>query len=210
MFRNYLLVTFRKLYKNKVYALINILGLGLALAICIVAYFNHMFGYDFDRYNENFEEIYRVTSNRQMQDREQEFGIVPAPLGPEIKKDFPSITGAARIMRSYSPVKVGIDNFNRLISYVDPDFLDMFTFHLVSGNKQAILDPNNVLISEEMATALDDGVGLPLGPGHSGQEWPLTPLGHRILVAEATQERLLELLEHLPRLPVGRRLGVVR
>jgi ABC-type antimicrobial peptide transport system permease subunit len=154
MFRNYLLVTFRNLYKNKVYALINILGLGLALAICIVAYFNHMFGYDFDRYNENFEEIYRVTSNRQMQDREQEFGIVPAPLGPEIKKDFPSIARAARVMRSYSPVKVGIDNFNRQVSYVDPDFLDMFTFQLISGSKQALLDPNNVLISEEMATAL--------------------------------------------------------
>ena len=100
MFKNYLLVTFRNLYKNKVYALINILGLGLALAICIVAYFNHMFGYDFDRYHENFEEIYRVTFNRQMQDREQEFGLVPAPLGPEIKKDFPAVSKAARIMRS--------------------------------------------------------------------------------------------------------------
>jgi len=154
MFRNYLLVTIRNLYKNKVYALINILGLGLALAICIVAYFNHMFGYDFDRSHENFEEIYRVTSNRQMQDREQEFGIIPAPLGPEIKKDFPAVSKAARVMRSYSPVKVGIDNFNRQVSYVDPDFLDIFTFHLVSGNKQALLDPNNVLISEEMATAL--------------------------------------------------------
>ena len=49
MLRNYLLVTLRNLYKNKVYALINILGLGLALAICIVAYFNHMFGYEFGR-----------------------------------------------------------------------------------------------------------------------------------------------------------------
>jgi ABC-type antimicrobial peptide transport system permease subunit len=165
MFRNYLLVTFRNLYKNKVYALINIMGLGLALAICIVAYFNHMFGYDFDRYNENFKEIYRVTSNRQMQDREQEFGIVPAPLGPEIKKDFPSIARAARVMRSYSPVKVGIDNFNRQVSYVDPDFLDMFTFHLVSGTREALLDPNNVLISEEMATALfgnEEPVGQPI------------------------------------------------
>ncbi len=154
MFRNYLLVTLRNLYKNKIYALINILGLGLALAICIVAYFNHMFGYDFDRSHENFEEIYRVTSNRQMQDRDQEFGLVPAPLGPEIKKDFPAVTKAARVMRSYSPVKVGIENFNRQVSYVDPDFLEIFTFHIVFGNKEALLDPNNVLISEEMATAL--------------------------------------------------------
>ena len=51
MFRNYLLVTFRNLYKNKIFALINILGLGLALAICIVAFFNHMFGYDPSQYH---------------------------------------------------------------------------------------------------------------------------------------------------------------
>jgi len=165
MFRNYILVTFRNLYKNKVYALINILGLGVALAICIVAYFNHMFGYDFDRGNENFEEIYRVTSNRQMQDRDQEFGIVPSPLGPEILKELPAVKKAARMMGSYSPVKVGIDNFNRRVSYVDPDFLEIFTFHLVSGNKQALLNPNNVLISEEMATALygdEDPMGQPI------------------------------------------------
>ena len=162
MFRNYLLVTFRNLYKNKIYALINILGLGVALAICIVAYFNHMFGYDFDRYHENFEEIYRVTSDRQMQDRDQEFGIVPVPLGPEIKKDLPAVSKAARFMGSYSPVKVGINTFNRRVSYVDTDFLDIFTTHMVAGNKEAILDPNNVLISEEMATALfgkEDAVG---------------------------------------------------
>ncbi len=165
MIRNYLLVTFRNLYKNKVYALINILGLGMALSICIVAYFNHMFGYDFDRANENFDEIYRVTSNRKMQDRDQEFGIVPAPLGLEIKKDIPSVEKAARLMRSYSPVKVGIDNFNRQVSYVDPVFLEIFTFHMASGNKEGLKDPNNVLISREMATALygdKDALGQPI------------------------------------------------
>lgn len=165
MIRNYFLVTFRNLYKNKVYALINILGLGLALSISIVAYFNHMFGHDFDRGNENFEEIYRVTSNRKMQDRDQEFGIVPAPLGPEILKDIPAVKRATRLMGSYSPVKVGIDNFNRRVSYVDTDFMDIFTFHMVSGNKQSLLDPNNVLISQEMATALygkEDALGQPI------------------------------------------------
>ncbi len=52
MIKNYILVTLRNLYKNRIYALINILGLGMALAICIVAYFNHMFGYDYDRWQQ--------------------------------------------------------------------------------------------------------------------------------------------------------------
>ena len=162
MIKNYLLVTFRNLYKNKVYALINILGLGMALAICIVAYFNHMFGHNFDRQHEHFEELYRVTSNRQMSEREQEFGIVPAPLGPEVLKDLPAVKNAARIFGSYTPVKVGIDNFNRRVTYADPEFLEMFTIPLVAGNKQDIHDLNNVFISEEMARALygdEDAVG---------------------------------------------------
>ena len=54
MFRNYLLVTFRNLLKNKVFTIINIIGLGIALSVCIVAFFNHMFNYEFDRTNDKF------------------------------------------------------------------------------------------------------------------------------------------------------------
>ena len=86
MLKNYLLVTFRNLLKNRVFSLINILGLGIALSVCIVAYFNFMFNYNFDRANENFDKIYRITCFRDMQGREQEYGIVPATLGLEIKK----------------------------------------------------------------------------------------------------------------------------
>jgi ABC-type antimicrobial peptide transport system permease subunit len=165
MFRNYLLVTFRNLYRNRVFALINILGLGMALSVCIVAYFNHMFGYEFDRWHENFDEIYRVTCYRQMQDRNQEYGIVPSPVGLNIKKEIPAVVRSARLERSYSPVKVGIENFNRQVSYVDPEFLDIFTFHLVAGNRQSIDNPNYVMVSEEMADVLygdEAAVGKPV------------------------------------------------
>jgi len=165
MFKNYLLVTFRNLYKNRIFALINILGLGLAISICIVAYFNHMFGYDFDRHNDNFDEIYRVTSYRQMQDRDQEYGIVPVPIGTTLREDIPAVSKSARLMRSYSPVKVGIENFNRQVSYVDEEFLDIFTFTLVAGNRASITNPNYVMVSEEMADVLygDDGaIGKPV------------------------------------------------
>ena len=91
MIKNYLVITLRNLFKNRVFALINILGLGLALAICIVAYFNHMFAYEFDRNHENFDKIYRVNSFRDMQGRDQEYGLTPATLGLEIKKDIPAL-----------------------------------------------------------------------------------------------------------------------
>ncbi len=154
MFRNYLLVTFRNLLKNKVFTIINIVGLGIALSVCIVAFFNHMFNYEFDRANANFDKIYRVNSFRDMQGREQEYGIVPATLGIEIKKNIPGIEKSARLMRTGFPVKKGVDIFPGQVSFVDPEFLDIFTFPLILGDKKSITNQGNVLVSKTMADKL--------------------------------------------------------
>ena len=58
-----------------------------------------MFNYEFDRTHENFDKIYRVNSFRDMEGREQEYGIVPATLGLEVKKDIPGIEKSARLFR---------------------------------------------------------------------------------------------------------------
>jgi len=154
MFRNYLLVTFRNLFKNRVFTAINILGLGIALAVCIVAFFNHMFNYEFDRQNVNFDKIYRVNSFRDMQGREQEYGVVPATLGLMAKKDIPGIGKSARIATSGLPVKRGVDVFPSAIYYVDPEFLDIFTFTIQLGEQKSIENHGNVLLSRKMATTL--------------------------------------------------------
>lgn len=154
MLKNYFLVIFRNLYKNRIFTAINIVGLGLALSVCIVAFFNYMFNYEFDRNNANFETIYRVNSFRDMQGREQEYGVVPATLGLQVKSDIPGIKNSARVARSSSPVKVGTDVFPTLVSYVDPQFIEIFTFPLVYGEKKSIESRNNVLISRKMAERL--------------------------------------------------------
>jgi putative ABC transport system permease protein len=162
MIRNYLLVTFRNLLKNRVFTLINIIGLGIALSVCIVAFFNNMFNYEFDRTNVNFDKIYRINISRDMQGREQEYGIVPATLGLDVKKDIPGIGKAARLMRTGSPVKVGLNVFSTNVSYVDPEFLDIFTFPIIVGNKKSIENQANVLISSTMAARLF-GKDYPIG-----------------------------------------------
>jgi ABC-type antimicrobial peptide transport system permease subunit len=162
MFRNYLLVTFRNLWKNKIFTLINIVGLGIALAVCIVAFFNHMFNYEFDRTHENFNEIYRITCFRDMQGREQEYGIVPATLGLEIKNDIPGIEKSARLMRTGTPVKIGNDLFPSQTSYIDPEFLEIFTFPAIIGDTKSVSNQANVIISQTMAKRLF-GDEYPLG-----------------------------------------------
>lgn len=154
MIRNYLLVAGRNLYKNRIFTLINILGLGLALAVCTVAFFNHMFNYTFDRHNENFEQVYRITAFRDLEGREQQVGLVPATLGLHTGKDIPGIERSARLLRSGSPAKVGNEVFPSQVSYVDPGFLDIFTFRLIYGEKEALQSQGNVFLSNEMAEKL--------------------------------------------------------
>ena len=162
MFKNYLLVTFRNLLKNRVFTLINILGLGIALSVCIVAFFNHMFNYEFDRTHVNFDKIYRVNGIRDMEGIEHEYGVIPATLGLEAKKDIPGIGKSARIMRTGSPVKEGLNIFPTQVSYIDPEFLDIFTFPIVIGEKKSIENQANVLVSSTMAAKLF-GKDYPIG-----------------------------------------------
>jgi len=154
MFRNYLLVTFRNLWKNKIFTLINIVGLGIALSVCIVAFFNHIFNYEFDRFNENFNEIYRVNCFRDMEGREQEYGISPSTLGLQIKQDIPGVFRAARLQRTGSPVKVGDNVFPAQVSYVDTEFLEIFTFEAVQGDTKKFPGTGDVIVSETMAKTL--------------------------------------------------------
>ncbi len=162
MFRNYLVVTFRNLWKNRIFTLINIAGMGIALATCIVAFFNHMFNYEFDRSHENFDEIYRITCFRDMQGREQEYGAVPATLGLGIKKDLPGIERAARFARSGSPVRTGENIFQANILYVDPEFLNIFTLPLIYGDKASVAGQANIFLSEKMSKILF-GESYPVG-----------------------------------------------
>ena len=154
MIRNYLLVTVRNLFKNRIFTLINILGLGISLAVCIVAFFNHMFNYEFDRTHINFDNIYRVNCFRDMEEREQEYGIEPATLGLVLKNEIPGIESVTRINRAGLPVKRGDDLFPMQLSFVDPEFLDIFTFPLIYGETKAIESQSEVLISEETARTL--------------------------------------------------------
>ncbi len=113
-----------------------------------------MFNYEFDRTHENFNKIYRVTCFRDMQSREQEHGIVPATLGLEIKKDIPGIEKSARLIRGGYPVKIEDNLFPMNISFIDPEFLDIFTFPIILGDKKSIDNQGNALISQKAANTL--------------------------------------------------------
>ena len=151
MLKNYLIITFRNLSRNIFFVLINIIGLGLALAVCIVAYLNNKFDADFDKYHENRKNIFKVESERPIQERKQWYGITPFSLGPLIINDISSVEEVVRVQMSNSPVKAGEKNFSKRIAWCDTAFFKVFTIKMISGSSSLISNKNSILLDEEMA-----------------------------------------------------------
>ena len=77
MLKNQLLITLRNMMKNKLYIFINIFGMGIAIACCIIGYFNYDFNASFDQHHKKASEIYRVGSVRKFQNELTAFGYAP-------------------------------------------------------------------------------------------------------------------------------------
>lgn len=162
MFQNFLKVTMRSLLKSKVFVFINIVGLGLALACCIIAFLNYEFAQSFDRQHENFNELYEVSVRIDQNGAEIPYGFAPMPLGPSIKSEIPSIERVSRFERAGVTIKKDDNVFNRMMAFVDTDFLEMFTFPMLYGDAESYHELSTVLISDRAAFSLfgkEDAVG---------------------------------------------------
>lgn len=154
MLHNYFKITLRNLVKNKIYVSINVVGLALALACCIVAYLNTKFDYDFDKQHVNLDKIYMVQSNKEVQGRHIPYGITPSPLGAAIANDIAGVSKVVRYIGNGLSVKDKSSDkiFNKRIAFADPDFLDVFTFPLVSGSNESFKKKGSIMITRKMAT----------------------------------------------------------
>jgi len=154
MIKNYFLITFRSIMKNKVFIIINVFGMGIAIACCIVGYLALEYDSDFDAIHKNSEHIYRVSAVRKFENKLTKFGYAAFPLGEIVEKTITDVNGSSRYFRSHSNFKKGDDLFASNLSYVDPDFFGMFTFDFISGRPSNLKDKTSAFISENMAVRL--------------------------------------------------------
>ncbi len=154
MFQNFLKVTLRSLMKSKVFVFINIVGLGLALACCVVAFLNYEFATTFDKQHKNFDQLYEVSSYIDQNGSDMLFGSVPMPLGTVIKDEIPGVERVSRIERAGVTIKKENNVFNRTMAFVDKDFMEMFTFPMLHGNMNSYQELSSVLISDKAAFSL--------------------------------------------------------
>lgn len=165
MIKNYLLITWRSMMKNRFFIFVNIVGLAVAVACAIVAFFNWEFDAKFDSHHARAESIYRVSSIREFENRSTLYGYAPVPLGSVIRQNIPEVEKVVRLSWSYSNFKVNDNLFPSELAYADPDFFDVFTFKMLSGNPSDLKDKSRIFLSDEMAMKLfgtADAVGKPL------------------------------------------------
>ena len=154
MINNYLLIAYRNMMKNKSFIIINVFGMGIAIACCIIGYLALEYDKSFDNTHKNKESIFRVSVVRTFNNTLTRFGYANLPLGEVIDKTFPDVDYSSLYADSQSNFKRGDDLFPSQVSYVNPDFFQMFSFDFITGTPSSIKDKNSVLIDETMAVRL--------------------------------------------------------
>ena len=166
MFRNYLLLAWRNLLKNRLYAFLNIMGLSVGLACCflIIIFIRHEQRYD--DFQEHQEQAYRVTYLPRFADPNLELTLNPAPLAPLLSAQIPEIQEAARIYpRSISVRTTGNDRQFEMENgcFADSNIQRILTFHFLEGHAATALnEPFSIVLSAESAQKLF-GQGQALG-----------------------------------------------
>jgi len=154
MLSNYFKTALRSLLHNRLFTILNILGLatGLACSILIMLWVINELSYD--RFNKNFDHTYRIIASP----LGQPYPVVGAPLGEAIKAQIPGIQYAARLRPNYgksSIFTVGDRHFEEKSTdyyYADPDILKVFTFPLASGDPStALVRPDGLILTQRMA-----------------------------------------------------------
>ena len=139
--------------KNKFFIITNVLGLGIAIAICIVSYLAYEYDATFDVYHKNRKTVYRVSALREFENEFTRYGSTPLPLAEIVNKSFQDVDRSSPFITSNSNFKRNDDLFAASLSYVDPEFFDIFTFEFISKNGST-LTKSAVYISESMAIRL--------------------------------------------------------
>lgn len=165
MIRNYLIVAFRSIFRNKLTAFINIAGLALAMMCCILIYLFVSDELNYDRYHAKADRTYRVTRNFLNKDGEANLHLanVAPPIGPLLKNDFGEIEVMARTI-NYGLV-IGLEKDGELVKnftenylfVVEPDIFKIFDIEVTAGDPATSLTrPFTIMLSEKSAKKFFD------------------------------------------------------
>jgi putative ABC transport system permease protein len=160
MIKNYIKTAWRNLLRNKSYTAINVVGLAVGIAACLLIFLVIQFETSFDTFHRKKDHIYRViTANKGPEGMSYSSGV-PFPTGPALRMDYPELVAVTSIMSNSGQITV-LDNgktkalkkFKETnVYFTDPQFFDVFDFGWLAGDKKtALAEPNTVVLTREYA-----------------------------------------------------------
>lgn len=183
MVKHYLKVTFRHFRKHLLISILNITGLavGIASFVLIMLYVNHELNYD--KFNEHYEDIYRIGVDAKLGSTVIRQTWTPAPLPAAMYEEFPEIRAITRIADWGLTIKTGDNRFfnEQRAAMVDSSFTEIFTLELIEGTPgKQLNEPGQVLMDRTTARKYfgdEPAVGKVVYVKIPEGEWPLTITG---------------------------------
>ena len=157
MIKNYLTVAIRNIARNKTFSAINILGLAIGMACCILILLYVQDELSYDQHHEHAHRIYRVAVKAKIDGVLRQSAITSLPMGPALVKDYPEVIEAVRFYGGDDPRMLVGDQYYHFfyeddLWFTDPSFFKVFNFPLSQGDPEtAFLDPYSVVITEAVA-----------------------------------------------------------
>ena len=165
MIRNYLKIAWRNLLRHKAYSAINITGLAVGIAACLLIFVVVQYELSYDQFQKNYNRTYRiVTYSKNSDGSEQHNPGIPTPAVDALKTDFPQFEKIAAINSTYgSQVTVLGDNPNSDVAaskkfiednnivFAQPEYFDIFNAKWLTGNAKVLNDPASIILDKTSA-----------------------------------------------------------
>lgn len=154
MIRHYLTIAFRNIFRNKVFSLITTIGLSIGMATFVLILLWVMDEMRFDRFHANIDQMYCIIEKQDYSDGQMlHTNNTPFALRDELLSNYPEIASATRtIWMGDRPMSFEDKVLSTgSIAMVDPEFCDIFSFKLIKGNPKALIEPNTIMITEQVA-----------------------------------------------------------
>lgn len=149
MIRSYIRIALRNLWRNKLFSAINIGGLAIGMAISFMLILYVLFQFSFDKFHQHTNTIYQVVT------QEQGVWTTPVPLAAAIEKTIPGVQSTSRASYFYAHLLQAGENSIKLTGgYVDPQYLDIFSFPVINGNTKPLKERNEIVLTRTSARKL--------------------------------------------------------
>lgn len=153
MIKNYFKIAWRNLRKNRLYSLINLLGLAIGISCCALIYLYVGRELSYDAYNEKADRIFRMTAVSYHQIKTDRFAPTSPIMAQKLVDNFPEVERMVRFNVSMRPLSYKENKFyDTRVFYSDSTLFDVFTFPVIEGNpKTALTKPYSIVITESTA-----------------------------------------------------------